>query len=369
MGRREPRSSFGIRFARIALAGLVTVGLGLSTTPVTATADAPFGFMGVSAEEVFWQSDAEQNQNLAAMQANGITELRQIIRWSNIEPVQGALDWHFYDRILVAAARHNMRVLPIIGGEVPWATSRPPGDTRNCLFPPRDNATFAAFMRLVVQRYGPSGTLWNAHPELSGFALTRWQVWNEANTDTFWGCKRNAVAYMKLAKAAANAIHEVDPDANIITTGAPVKHHGDFLRKMFEHGAKGVFDAIALHPYKKDADAVLAEVRQARELVDDLGAKKWKLRVTEFGWATSGPPEKPHTTDEARQGRLVKNTLTKLAAQRDKLKLTGVDYYQWRDVDPLGGHDYWGLHTGLLRLDGSPKPALNAVVEASRAIK
>ena len=68
MGRREPRSSFGIRFARIALAGLVTAGLGLSTTPVTATADAPFGFMGVSAEEVFWQSDAEQNQNLAAMQ-------------------------------------------------------------------------------------------------------------------------------------------------------------------------------------------------------------------------------------------------------------------------------------------------------------
>ncbi len=330
MGRREPRSSFGIRFARIALAGLVTAGLGLSTTPVTATAGAPFGFMGVSAEEVFWQSDAEQNQNLAAMRANGITELRQIIRWSNIEPAHGALDWHLYDRILVAAARHGMRVLPIIGGEVPWATSRPPGDTRNCLF---------------------------------------WQVWNEANTKTFWGCKRNAVAYMKLAKAAANAIHEVDPDASIITTGAPVKHHGDFLRKMFEHGAKGVFDAIALHPYKKDADAVLAEVRQARELVDDLGAKKWKLHVTEFGWATSGPPEKPHTTDEARQGRLVKNTLTKLAAQRDKLKLTGVDYYQWRDVDPLGGHDYWGLHTGLLRLDGSPKPALNAVVKASRAIK
>ena len=71
--------------------------------------------MGVGAEEVFWQSDAEQNQNLAAMRANGITELRQIIRWSTIESVQGALDWHLYDRILVAAARHNMRVLPIIG--------------------------------------------------------------------------------------------------------------------------------------------------------------------------------------------------------------------------------------------------------------
>jgi hypothetical protein len=171
-------------------------------------------------------------------------------------------------------------LLPIIGGEVPWATSRPPGDTRNCLFPPKHNSDFAAFMRLVVQRYGPSGTLWNAHPELSGFALTR--------------C----------------------------------------------------------------------------ELLDDLGAKKWKLHVTEFGWATSGPPEKPHTTDEARQARLVKNTITKLAAERDKLKLKSLDYYQWRDVPVApGDYDCWGLHTGLLRLDGSPKPALNAVVKASRAIK
>jgi hypothetical protein len=33
-----------------------------------------------------------------------------------------------------------------------------------------------------------------------------------------------------------------------------------------------------------------------------------------------------------------------------------------------GGPDYWGLHTGLLRLDGSAKPALAAMAKASRAI-
>jgi hypothetical protein len=112
------RSSFGPRFARIALAGLVTAGLGLSTTPVTASADAPFGFIGVSAEEVFWDTDAYQEQMLSQMQANGITELRQIWRWSNIEQVRGQPDFALYDRITLAAARHNIRMLPIVGGEV-----------------------------------------------------------------------------------------------------------------------------------------------------------------------------------------------------------------------------------------------------------
>jgi hypothetical protein len=382
MGRREPRrpdtitvqstvrSSFGTRFARIALAGLVTAGLGLSTTPVTAWADAPFGFIGVSAEEVFWDTDAYQEQMLSQMQANGITELRQIWRWSNIEQVRGQPDFALYDRIALAAARHNIRMLPIVGGEVPWATSRPPGDERRCLFPPHNSADLANHLRQVVARYGPNGALWQAHPELASFALTRWQVWNEPNTDAFWACKQNAKAYTELARVAADAIHSIDADASIITAGAPNKHGGGYLRKMMKNGARKIFDGIALHPYKKDADAVVAEVKKARELLNDLDAKRWTIRISEFGWATSGPPHKTHTVDEAKQAALIKSTLTKLGAQ---LKLTGVAYYAWRDAPPPtdvgGGSDYWGLHTGLLRIDQTPKPALNAVLEASRAIR
>jgi hypothetical protein len=73
-----------------------------------------------------------------------------------------------------------------------------------------------------------------------------------------------------------------------------------------------------------------------------------------------------------KQARLVKNTYVKLAKQRKKLKIASVDHYAWRDAPPPtdvgGGPDYWGLYTGLLRLDGTPKPALNAVLKASRAI-
>jgi len=338
-------------------------------TPATAEAEAPYGFLGMSAENVSWDAGAEQNKQLSQMRAHGVTELRQIIRWSYIEPVQDQLYWDLTDNIILNAARNNIRVLPIIGGETSWATSRPVGDTRNCLFPPRDNGDFANFIRLVVNRYGPTGTLWEQNPEFVDYALTRWQIWNEANTDTFWACDRSPKAYTQLSKVTANAIHEVDPGAFIISTGAPNKHGGDFLRKMVKNGAKSVFNAIALHPYKKDGDAVLKELKQARSLMNDLGLKKWKIRVTEFGWATSGPPDKEHTTDEARQARLIKNTITKVTAQREKLKVTGMTYYQWRDVDPGGGHDYWGLHTGIQRKNGTAKPALAALGEAARSIK
>ncbi len=336
---------------------------------MSASAAAPFGFVGISAEEVTWQPGDEQDRNLALMQAHGITELRVIVRWSYIEQVRGVYQWDLLDNLTLAAARHNIRVLPIVGGEVPWATSRAPGDARGCLFPPADNSTFAGFMRLVVARYGSGGELWRAHPEVPQHPFTSWQIWNEQNTDTFWACKRNAKRYTELARVTANAIHDVDPGATIITGGAPNKHGGDYLRKMFKNGARKIFDAVALHPYKKDADAVVAEVRKARNLLNDLGAKRWTIRVTEFGWATSGPPHKMHSADEAKQARLVKKTFTKLAAQRKKLKLTGVAYYAWRDApiptDVNGGSDYWGLHTGLLRLDATPKPALNAVLTAS----
>ena len=37
-------------------------------------------------------------------------------------------------------------------------------------------------------------------------------------------------------------------------------------------------------------------------------------------------------------------------------------YYSWRDGAPYPPlfKDFWGLHTGLLRKNGSPKPALAA---------
>ena len=59
-----------------------------------------------------------------------------------------------------------------------------------------------------------------------------------------------------------------------------------------------------------------------------------------------------------------------MAEQRKKLKIASAIHYMWHDLPPATGqNDFWGLHTGLLRLDHSPKPVLAALAEASRTAK
>ena len=66
---------------------------------------------------------------------------------------------------------------------------------------------------------------------------------------------------------------------------------------------------------------------------------------------------------------LLKRTVGQLARFRDRLRLDGVFYFNWRDASPPpGAGDHWGLHTGLFRQDGSPKPAFQALTEVTASI-
>jgi hypothetical protein len=91
--------------------------------------------------------------------------------------------------------------------------------------------------------------------------------------------------------------------------------------------------------------------------------------VTEIGWA-SGGPRSPFTVGERRQARLIEDMLVGLGRARKRLGLRGVVYFNWRDSSPFaGGREFFGLHTGLLRRDGSAKPALEAVARARRVLR
>jgi hypothetical protein len=69
---------------------------------------------------------------------------------------------------------------------------------------------------------------------------------------------------------------------------------------------------------------------------------------------------------EEGQAALIRRTFTQLARYRGRLRLDGVFYFNWRDVTaPAGASDHWGLHTGLLREDGSPKPAMQALTNVT----
>jgi hypothetical protein len=139
-----------------------------------------------------------------------------------------------------------------------------------------------------------------------------------------------------------------------------------FLRGMYEAGAGGALDALAVHPYAPDVAGTLDGVRRARRVLRRLGRSD-PIWVTEFGWASGGPPSR-FTTDEAGQAARVRAAVRALSERRSELGIVGIVYYDWRDKRPSAEQgDFFGLHTGLLRADGSPKPALGAFAESARA--
>jgi hypothetical protein len=361
------------RSARIVTTLLVTMVLVTAARPAPAHAVATPGFIGINAADLYVQPPAVEDQQLAQMQAHGITVIRQFFRWNYIEPSRGVYTWDNWDLFMLLAAQHNIRVEVMLGGENPFSTSRPLGNLDACIFPPGNNAYFAEFAAAVVQRYGPGGVFWKLHPELAQYAPTVYEIWNEPGINVYWGCHSNPAQYVALAKVTAAAIRSVYPQATILNGSAPHKTiQNGYWPKVFKLGAARVFNAFGCHPYAPTKAGVVATVKDIRRFLAKNGAKSWPLYITEFGWATGGPRSKYTVASDVQQANLIKSTYLALWGARRQFNLQGVYYYDWRDLPPPidNNHtvpvDYWGLHTGLLQQDTEAKPALGAIFEASQ---
>jgi hypothetical protein len=136
---------------------------------------------------------------------------------------------------------------------------------------------------------------------------------------------------------------------------------------MYAAGAADSFDVLAVNLFGRDARGVIEGIETAREVAaaNDDDPAVW---VTELGWATGGP-RSDFLVSEARQAELLEQTLRALARRREELRIRGVVYFNWRDSTPYaGGRDFFGLHTGLLRLDGHAKPALSSYEKVAKTL-
>jgi hypothetical protein len=139
-----------------------------------------------------------------------------------------------------------------------------------------------------------------------------------------------------------------------------------YVRALYRAGARGSFDDFGLHPYSSSTAGVLSAVRRARSLLRRHGDGRKPVWITEVGWA-SGGPRSPFTFDPLSQAQLIGRTIGALAAARTRLGIAGFVYFGWKDGHPYPGRsDFWGLHTGLLGNDGTPKPSLAAFRDAAR---
>ena len=368
MGRRPAA-------ALAALAGAVLLaacGKGDGDGDGAATAPLPRDFLGIVTEDAFGHPGRYRRAQLSRQQRIGVGLVRQTFDWKQIERRPGELSFGTYDRFVADLARHRMRALPVLFNPPGFRSSAPSSGARRGTYPPRDPADMGAFAAALVRRYGPGGTFWRSRPGLPRLPVRSWQVWNEPSIPVYWPPGPDPAAYVRLLRATGRAIKQVDPGAEVVSAGLAESRlgipFGRFVDGMYRAGAADAFDTLALHGYARSAAGVLTAVEQARTRIAAAGGSQ-QIRVTEIGWS-SGGPRSPFTVGERRQARLIEDMLVGLGRARKRLGLRGVVYFNWRDSSPFaGGREFFGLHTGLLRRDGSAKPALEAFARARRILR
>ena len=228
--------------------------------------------------------------------------------------------------------------------------------------PPRDPAAFARFMTAVVGRYGPDGSFWGEHPWVRRMPVRAWQIWNEPNIEVFWSQQPFAPEYAALLRAGAAAVHDADPGATVVLAGLTNASWVD-LAAVYDAGARGSFDVVAVHPYTHRARDVLRVVRLARREMRRNGDGALPIWLTELSWPAVGglPVEKYgfEVATEAQQAQRLRLALRLIAARRTRLKIGRVFWYTWLSTEQgRDSFDWSGLRRtrgGRARRDARPR--------------
>ncbi len=352
--------------AAVALTACGGGGDGVGSGPRATARTSPF--LGVTLNAGLLAMKVDLDRQMADMHAAGATTVRVPFYWRELEPRRGAPRLSGSDRVALAAARHELAVLPVVLGTPPWAAASP--DKPNS--PPAGTATFAAFMRILVGRYGPKGSLWADHPKALRLPIRDWQIWNEPNHLTYWSDQPFATGYVALLKAAHRAVKAADPGARTVLAGFPDRSW-DLLGDIYRAGGKGAFDAAAVHPYTAEVGGVLKIVgldRAAMRRAGDAGTPLW---LTEVTWSSGeGKVRQPFGFETSKSGQAARlaEILPKLAGRRKMLGIQRIYWESWAtgDRDVANTFDYSGLRT--LRPDGTTadKPALAAFTRVAKKL-
>ncbi len=282
--------------------------------------------------------------------------IRVPLVWAEVEPRRGEFDFTRFDQLVAAAATAGVRVLPFVYGTPGWLSSdaaRPPLGSAG-------RTAWAGFVRVLVRRYGPAGSLWDSSsPRLP---IRTWQIWNEPNFLLFWRPRPSPAGYARLLGISARAIRRDDPGARIVAAGlAPVEGGmlpWEFLRRLL--GVPGVgrtFDLVALHPYSSRLRDLALQVRLARRAMARAGLARMPLLVSELGVASDSQLPTSFNRGRTGQARFLRRAYHLLLGKRHRWRIAGVDWYAWQDAPGPDPHCVFCEYAGLFDTDGHAKPA------------
>jgi hypothetical protein len=348
------------------LAAFVLIAAALLFAPaVVPDADAaapPPGFFGVMVNGPLDDPAVDLDAQAQHMRADGVRSWRVEFSWDQIEGTPGAYDWTAGDRKVLAAARQGIDVLGLALRAPAWAN----GGSADPFVPPKDPATFAGFLKALVARYGPQGSLWAAHPEVTPRPVRAWEIWNEPNLKNYFNAQPFAKPYAALLRAAYPAVKGADPGATVLMASMANFSWRDLAKLLDVKGPRLRFDAAGAHPFSGRPSNALKIVKLNREALDRRGYRKVPLWLTELTWSSAKGKKTPLTqnweTTERGQAERLTDMYHLLLRDRVRLRLARVFWYTWATVDngSKNSFDYSGLLQA--RPDGTfrAKPALAA---------
>jgi hypothetical protein len=182
-------------------------------------ATCPFGFSCCN------QTTYTLDSYLPQMAAAGLKWIRGFPTANVLSPERGRYDWTEADRFMATADRNGMAVNGLLFYMPPWIA------TDDAKLPVKDLPGWEAYVSAAVSRY--SGR------------VKYWEVWNE--TPNFIGTA-TAADYAQTVVHAYDAAKAADPNCQIMLSIQ--SNNVNWIEQVLQAGAKGHYDAIAVHPYE-----------------------------------------------------------------------------------------------------------------------
>ena len=312
----------------------------------------------------------------------GFGWLKQQVEWRQTEPIEkGGFDWRELDKVVAAVSSAGLKLLLSVVRAPDWALGdRPHG-------PPGDPLDFQDFMQVLAGRY-------RGH-------VQAYELWNEANLAREWGYGRiDAGEFVELMLAGHQGVKAGDPEA--ITVGGALTPAGDvdipdqkvqavddvrFLEQIYAYRdgiARGAFDVWGVHPggfnnaptqeigsergsgWNGHGSFYFQRYAQHRAVMEANGDDDKPMWLTEVGWSTANAdPAYGFGADNS---------------EEDQAQFLVDAFRLIRESAPYITHAFvWNLNFqtvvgpqdekfafGVLRPDGSPRPAYTALAETPK---
>jgi hypothetical protein len=219
-----------------------------------------------------------------------------------------------------------------------------------------------------IEFYGPGGSFWQEHPTLDAerYAITTVELGNEPYAEGV-----SAEEYADAIQPALEAVAELGLPVKVVIAGYAYGEDSSWVDTLYDDipDLNSLIDSFALHPYWYGHDPAepgpagsFARIDTLRRAMDAHGAESKPIQISEYGQSTALCGEEC-VSEEHQAADL--GAMVDAVASNHGWKVEFLSVFQL--LDRATDSEERELQFGILREDGSPKPAYEVVRDAVQA--